>query len=158
MADPLEAAKFLDVEVDHVARSGVFVASGRRWRVEIARAREASGAKDTTDGRGGNPCLAGDFASRATQPAQIDHTIPDGLRGGLVKAKGPRRSVSERLQAASFEAAHPLSDGLEANSEGGGDRSWRLLLEDYAPRDLGSTMRGRTGILVDVHSAYLRRN
>ena len=50
MADPLEAAEFLDVEVDHVARGFMFVTSSRLWRIEIAGAGEPCGAQDAADG------------------------------------------------------------------------------------------------------------
>lgn len=40
----LEAAEFLDVDVDHVAGIGVFIAAGRRGWIEIAGAGEPGGA------------------------------------------------------------------------------------------------------------------
>lgn len=55
MAVLSEAVEFLDVEVDHPAGSGVFIASRRRWRVEIAGAGETSGAQDAADSRGKSP-------------------------------------------------------------------------------------------------------
>jgi hypothetical protein len=70
-----------------------------------------------------------------------------------VKAIRPGRAVSQRLEAAGFEAVHPLPNRLEANPESGGDSSRRLSFKDHTAYDLSSTMGSGAGILVDVHSA-----
>lgn len=114
--------------------------------------------QDAADGRGRNACLAGDLATRAAQSAQTDHVLLNNLGCRLMKAMRPRRAVSERLQPADAEPAYPLGNRLETGTEGGGNNARRLALDDHPARDLGSTMQRGVGILVDVHSAYLRRN
>ena len=51
-----------------------------------------------------------------------------------------------------LEARDPFADGLDADAEIGGDFGFGLPLDEHAAHQFGSTMRGETGILMDVHS------
>ncbi len=64
----------------------------------------------------------------------------------------------ERLQSARAEPTYPLGDSPEADPKGRGDDARSLTFDNHPSGDRGSTMQRGAGILVDVHSAYLRRN
>jgi len=62
VADPVKAAQFLDVDMDHLAGSVSFVSPHRFAGFEIAPSVEAVAGQDSSDGGAGNAGLLGDPA------------------------------------------------------------------------------------------------
>jgi hypothetical protein len=68
------------------------------------------------------------------------------------KPFGTGGAITKAVLARCLEARDPFADGLEADAESGGDFGLGLPLDEHAAHQFGPTMRGETGILMDVHS------
>ena len=69
-----------------------------------------------------------------------------------MQAVWPRAAVLKAGLTFSLEAFDPFTDSPRADPEGCGYGLWDLLLDQYAAYQFRSTMGGKTGILMDVHS------
>jgi hypothetical protein len=79
---------------------------------------------------------------------QFDRRLPGA-------AVGPAGPIDQRPGRGGPGPRHPLAHGPLADAEGRRDLVGRLLLGDDTPNNLGSTLRGGPGILVDVHPSLL---
>jgi hypothetical protein len=75
VADRVEPAELLDVDVDHLAGTVAFVSPGRLGRLECRQPVEAQAPKDAADRCRGKTQLVGDLLAGAALAAQ-------GLDGG----------------------------------------------------------------------------
>src|SRR5262249_9333765 len=74
MADTLETAEFFDVDVDHLAGRGSFVAAHRLDRLQVTHPVQSQSPQDAADGRRRYTDLDGDLLAGVAPPAQrLDH-------------------------------------------------------------------------------------
>src|SRR6188474_2655360 len=78
VADLVEAAELLDVDVDELAGVLAFVAPHRLGRLEVPEAAQAGALEDAADRGGRDPGGLGDVLAREAPAAQRDHLIDDG--------------------------------------------------------------------------------
>src|SRR5215207_7667673 len=86
VADLVEAAELLDVDVDELARVLAFVAPHRLGRLEVPEAAQAGALEDAADRSGRDPGGLGDVLAREAPAAQRDHLIDDGRARRLSQA------------------------------------------------------------------------
>ena len=70
VADPIELAKLLDVDVDDLAGRGAFIAADRLGRLERRQPVEAQAFEDATDGGGRDADFRSDLFAGVALPAQ----------------------------------------------------------------------------------------
>ena len=109
----------LDVEMKHVAGSGMFVADHGRSRMEIAPAAEPDAPQDAADGSGTETCGLGDLISGAMLTAQGDDFIDQAGASAAGTVSWPGRTVAQTSQAEAAIAADPLSYGFRSDIEAG---------------------------------------
>ena len=153
-----KAAEFLDIKVQQVARVRVFVTPDGRRRVEGTKASKPLAAEDSTDGSGRHPDSGGDLGAGPAQPAQGGDAIDDSGRYRPWRAVRTRAAVEQAVGALSPIAGYPLAHRACADPEGAGQRLRGLALVENPPDNIGSTLRGQLGILMDVHSVLLPGN
>jgi hypothetical protein len=69
MADAIELAQLLDVDVEDLSWSGPFIATDWLGRIERRQAIEAQPPEDAADGGGRNPDFRGDLRAGVALPA-----------------------------------------------------------------------------------------
>lgn len=143
MADPLDAAEFLDVEVQPLARRGAFVAHdgwlGWRW---LARHR----AQHTTErGLGQAGALRDLGIDQALAPA--GQRLRAAFHGDPPRAVARSgRAVAQAGRAGGLVAGEPLAHGFWADGEGRCCGLHRLSLMEHHAHDVRSTTQGSPGI------------
>jgi hypothetical protein len=152
-----EAAQLLDVEVEELARLGVFIAEGRRFgRIERREAVEMMATQDARKSGLGDWEDHHDLsvgASLAAQGEDLGFEPGRGLAGLMMR---DRRTVDQASgKAAFFGASQPAADGLfaDAESDGGGAQGEMELrvLESH----LRSSERSKSSI--SVHDVRVQR-
>ena len=127
----VKAAEFLDVEVQQVARVGMFVAADGRRRVEGTEASKALAVEDPTDGGGRHPDGSGDLSAGPAQPAQGGDATDDSGRYAAGRVVRTRAAVEQTVGALGPIAGYPLAHGARTDSDGVGHRRRGLaLVED----------------------------
>jgi len=156
MADPADAAQLLDVEMEQLPRLRPFIppAGGDRLRrpqprqPELAQAARHRGPTQADTLR--------DLRPRPTpptpQPLHLDHEPARDRAGRMV---GPARPILQG-QLPLRRPPGPLPDGAIAQPEAARDRRLGFAPVD-ACRDQGSTVRGGSRILMNVHPERLLR-
>src|SRR5215203_3848440 len=86
VADLVEAAELLDVDVDEFAGVLAFVAPHRLGRLEVPEAAQAGAFEDAADRGGRDPGDLGDVLAREALAAQRDRLIDDGRARRLSQA------------------------------------------------------------------------
>ena len=86
VADLVEAAELLDVDVDELAGVLAFVASHQLGRLEVPEAAQAGAVEDAADRGRRDPGGLGDVPAREALAAQPDHLIDDGRARRLSQA------------------------------------------------------------------------
>ena len=97
--NPLITGHSLDVEMQHVARSGVFVTDHRRSGMEIAPAAEMGALQDTADGGGTEQGSLSNLIGGAmltTQGQDLLHQVGSGATRTMA---WPRRTVPQTRRA-----------------------------------------------------------
>ncbi len=151
MADAVDAAELLGIEVQQFARPLALVAHDRRLRVQISEPAEPQPAQDTAHRRTRQAELFGDAApALALSPQPLDR---------LVAFAGRRIAVSRGRRAAVLEgdlAARPIPlqpfvgpPYGQANRHGGIGNLPTLILDPQNHQE--STWRRQPRILVNVH-------
>ena len=90
MADLLEAAELLDVDVDQLAGVLSLVATGRLGRFERLDAIEAEAPENAADARRRDAGLGGDLLAGEALPAQRFDPFDKGCRRRLAHTMRPR--------------------------------------------------------------------
>jgi hypothetical protein len=116
-----EAAEFLDVEMQEIAGSGMFVALNGSRRLQIAEAIEFESPQDTADGSRAEPGVSGDTATGPALAAQVFYLLHKLQGGGFTQVMGTRTAVPE-VGGISLIATDPLAGGLGADFELGCSR------------------------------------
>ena len=147
-----EAAQFLDVEVEELARMVAFVADdgGLDW-FERREPVEAVAAQDARKRGLGDGEHEKDLGIRAALPAQRED-LGFELGAGLARLMvGDRRVIEKTLgKVGSFGAREPAADSLFTDAESEGRVAQRETEFDVRARHLGSRERSESGISVHV--------
>ena len=107
MADLVEAAELLDVEMDEFARMLALVAAHGFGGLESLEAAQAGGGEDAADGGGRDPDGLGDVGSREPVAPQRDHLMDDDLGVGRRSLLGrDERSASPAVPSLLKRASH----------------------------------------------------
>src|SRR6266852_6612791 len=99
VADLIELAEFLDIDVDHLARPIPFVATGRRGRLQGTQLVEPQLLENTAHGGGRDAGLGGDLLAGPALAAQAFNTVDDGLRCRLIQTMRPRVAILQAGKA-----------------------------------------------------------
>ena len=83
MADALEAAELLDVDVDHLAGMLALVAAHRFGRLDVLQPRQSGTLEHPADGGRRDADLTGDVLAGQALPPQRDDAFGDSAGGGL---------------------------------------------------------------------------
>src|SRR3954469_10041489 len=128
MADPVEAAELLDIDVDQVAGMFALVAANRRGGFERLHAVEAEAPEDAAD-RGRRDADRGcDVLARPALAAQSFDGRDRGCRRRPVQVMGPGGAIVQAFDAFGLKARHPLAHGFDGDAESGRDGRRRLSL------------------------------
>ena len=155
MADPVEAAELLDVDMDHLARGFALVADDRRGRLQILDPAQAETLENPADRCRGDTGLLGDLLAGPTLATQRRNPLSGHLRGRPAQAMRPRGAIDQASRTFGLEAGDPLACRFGRHAHGGGHRPGRLGFNQHPPHQLGSTERPQAGILVQVHPVPL---
>ena len=98
MADALEAAELLDVDVDQLAGMLALVAADRLGRLQRRDAVEAEALEDAADGGRRDADLGGDLLAGPALAAQGFDLLDDRRRRRPVQAMRPRRAILQALR------------------------------------------------------------
>jgi hypothetical protein len=152
MADAVDPAELLDVEVDQLAGPCPLVADDLRLGVERLEPTEAVAAQDQAHGgdRAAEP--AGDGGARQALAAQRQDLGLRRLAQAGWAVVRPGRAVGQAGLALQGMASSPLAHGLGRDPGRGGDAGHAPALSQALDHQ-ASTMRRVLGILVDVHPA-----
>jgi hypothetical protein len=155
VADPVEAAELLDVDMDHLARRFALVANDRRGRLQILDPAQAQTLQNPADGCRGDAGFLGDLFARPTLATQRFNPLNTRLGGRPVEAMRPRGAIDQARRAFGHEAGDPLADRFGRHAHGGGHRHGHLAFSQHPPHQLGSTVPRQAGILRHVHPVPL---
>src|SRR5215207_9676739 len=150
VAEALEAAKLLDVEVDELARLLALVAADPLGRLERLEAVEAEPPEDAADRGRRDPGFGRDLLAGPALATQGFDLRDDGRRRWPMQPARPRGAVLEAFTALRREAGQPFAHGPRADACGSCGGLRRLPAQHLLHNPL-STKRRQTGILVDVH-------
>ena len=157
VADLLEAADLLDVDVDQLAGAGALVAADRHGRRQVLEPAEPAPAQHAADRGRRDADLPGDLVAGPALATPRDDLRDDVVGRRPTQPMGPRGAIEEPPRALGLEALAPLVHGLHLDPEVRGHGLARLAQDQHAADEFGSTMRRQSGILVDVHSVSLGR-
>jgi hypothetical protein len=150
VADAVEAAQLLDVEMDHVAGVVALVAACRGLGFDILHAAEPRRSEHAADGGGRDADDPGDLVARHLLPAQRHDLGSNTIGRRMAEPVWPGRTVRQTGRSFGGEPRHPLADRPRA--DGCGSRYSRQPLPAHdAANDRLSTKRRGSRILVNVH-------
>ncbi len=150
--DGLETSDLLDVEVEEIAGSGMFVTHDGRSRFQIANAAEVEAAQDAADGgatESGGQRDAQPGPALATQPF---HQVPLLGRTTTRRAQRTGRSILQAQTSLLLITPDPLGCGFGADFELGCSRVQSQRPGKNFIGQLPSQNGSESGILVEVHS------
>ena len=104
---PVEAAEFLDVEMQQVARVRVFIAADGRRRIEGAEAGNPLAAKHPTDGGGRDPDGGRNLRAGPAETAQRNDLDGDSRRQRPADTVWARTAVAQAVGALGLVAGPP---------------------------------------------------
>jgi hypothetical protein len=151
MADAVDAAELLGVDVEQLAGAGALVANHGRPGLEGGEAAEAEAAQRQADGRAGPLQAARDLRPGQALAAQaLDR---GGDLGGQPagRAGGRRAAVVEGALAARPPPRQPLVRGAHRHPGGQGGVLDPPAMLAHPRRQKDSTMHRHARILVNVH-------
>ena len=127
--DLLIAGHALDVEMEQIAGSGMFIAHDGRSRMEMTPAVETSALQNAADGSGAKASGLGDLIGGAQIAAQ-SYDLGDQLRRGSARAvQRTGGTIAQAGQPQGAVAAPPLGGGFSADVERGCSRVQRQPLD-----------------------------
>src|ERR1035437_1360876 len=128
-----DTSQLLDIQVQQVARSLMFVARVHRHGLQVAHAVELQATQDAADG---GPTQAGVLrdavAGPALPPECCDAVDPLG-GGGLMKSMGARTAVGQTVRSVLPITPDPLGRRLRRDAEAGRGQLQRHTLFHYFP-------------------------
>ena len=155
VADAVDAAELLGVDMDQLAGPGALVAHRRRLGFQRGEPAETEPAQHRPDGGNGHPERAGDPGAAPAQPAQSLDLRHSRRRQTVSAAPRRRAAVSQRRHPASAIACQPLGGGARRYP----CRNGRIahpptFLPDPANHEV-STVDRHACMLVNVHPRLL---
>jgi hypothetical protein len=151
VADALETPELFDVDVDQLAGVLPLIALHRLGGLKVAHSAQSDAPEDTADGRRRDACELGDMLSGEALATQRNDFIAHRLRRWLAEPMRARRNVHQPLSPRPPKSFDPFPGSFRANVESVRDFADRVAAFDDAARQLRSTVRRQTGILMDVH-------
>src|SRR5262245_23086706 len=152
MADAVETAELLDIDVYQVARLVTLIATHRLCWPKVLQPRQ-SGPLEHPAHRcrrdGDHTC---NVLARKAQAPQRNDPIGHSPFGCMRTAPGPRRTVGHAGTAFGLVALDPSLHDLRRHRELQRCLGWGKAAFNDRKRHLLSTQRRETGILMNVHS------
>ena len=151
VAGPYDAAEFLDVQVQQIARRGVLVAHHRRRRLEPRQPIHPLTGKPAAHGRYRHALLRGDRADGQAVPAQGQRRV---ALASIQRGAQPMRTTAAIDQpriALGAMARQPFTRAALGDS-GIGSGGLEAGAVDAVDQGL-STQEGQSGMLMAVHPA-----
>jgi hypothetical protein len=150
MADLVEAAKLLDIDMDHVAGMISLITTHRFGRLQVTHPVQSQTPQDAADSRWRHAPVRSDLFACKTLPAQDFDLFDDRRRRRPVETFRPRRAIHQTRSPLGFEAGNPFARRPRADACGFCD-GLRPLPAQHLQNQTLSTQRRRPGILVHVH-------
>src|SRR5579863_9403211 len=147
-----KTAQFLDVQMQQITGTRVFVASRRRGWIQISQATDPLALQDAAD-RGRTQ--AGRTSNAAAGPALATkrlHLLDQRRRGRTIEAVRTRTAIQQASAAVRLKTAHPLGRSTRADFELGCSRVQSHSWSRSPSCQRLSTIQSKSGILMDVHS------
>jgi len=146
-----DAAEFLHVDVDQLARPGALVATDRLRRLQAREPAEADPQEHRRDGRGRHPEELGDLGTgHPHAPEGGDRLDPSG-RGHVCDPPGRGAAVEQPRLALGAVAAHPFAGRPHAHSGGLGRLREREALLGHEQDHPPPALRAERRITVELH-------
>jgi hypothetical protein len=150
VADDLDAAQLLDVDVDELSGVVSLVATNGLLRVQVLEPREALPGQDAGHRGRTRADSRGDLRSGLPTPAPAKNLFDNDGRGLTRRTMGPRTAINQCRRAGLLIATFPLSSSSAGNTgrlggTGHGDTCLDPLDQQH------STGRASSGILVKLH-------
>src|SRR5579862_4194226 len=152
MADAVDSAELLDVEVDHLAGPLALIAAYRLGWFQSPDLVEPQPVQDATDGGGGDTELGGDLLAGIALAAQAFDFGAGGQRGLVARRMGARRAIAQAVNAIFAEPLDPLGDGLCRGVELPGGCGLAQPAVHHRSHHYLSTFGRQASIVVAVHS------
>src|SRR5690606_5076776 len=152
MADPIEAAEALDVEMDQVTRLGIFVTYDRFGWSKVFHPGQAGPLENAADGGGGNACLPGNVPTGQALSAKTDDLFDNAFVRLSRAAFGPRRTITHPGGPFLLEALNPARYDLARYGIDAGSLCFGERAAHNSHGHFPSTQRRQSGILMNVHS------
>ncbi len=118
VAGTAEAAKVLDIQMQHVARGLVLVAVVGPRRIEMTEAMEAGGLDQARHGAHAYAQCPGDLAVGLALPAPGEHLPDERQRGDMGTAAKASATVLQARGSSLAEPLEPLVDGAGTDIHG----------------------------------------
>jgi hypothetical protein len=150
VADDLDAAQLLGVDMDELSGTVSLVAADGFFRVEILEPRETHPGQDAGHRGRTRADSRGDLGPGLPASTQSEDLIHNDGRGLTRRAKGPRAAIDQRRLPGLAITSFPLRSGSAGNTGrlgGAGRGDARLDALDHQ----NSTGRASSGILVKLH-------
>ena len=152
VADPLEAAELLDVDVDQFAGRLALVADHRLGRLQIPHPAQAQRAQDAADRGRARRLSPWRSACRSSAGGEARRSAPRPRAACRLRSRCGRDERSSRPAGPSvWNRPTHFFTVLTVHAEGRRHGLRRLAPFQHSPRHLGSTVRRRTGIPMQVH-------
>jgi hypothetical protein len=150
VANAIDPAELLDVDVDHLARMLALVAASRFARLQCTDLVEPEPPQDTADRCWRQVQIGGDLLAGVALAAKSLNPPNKRFRGRPAKAMRSRAAIVQSRQTFAMIAINPFANGPRADACGPGNCPRRLPALDQ-PHNPLSTTRREPGILVHVH-------
>jgi len=124
-----KSAQGLEVEMEQITGSGMFIANQRYSGFEIAQAVEAQATKNAADGGAAAACQAGNVQAGEALATKLFHLLDLMDRSTVRRAMRARGAVQEAGSALLLVAVDPFGGSMGADVEGGGRRLQRRSLQ-----------------------------
>jgi hypothetical protein len=146
-----ETTELLDVQMEQIAGVFVLITPWGLFRFECRETVETSSGKDSAHRRPTGPDRLGDALHGPAPVPKLDDPILGLTRSLARTAQRARGAVMQALLAVCLEPLDPSTDRTGINPEGPGGGTDRPAEHEHAMDEAGSTSRGQTGIVVNVH-------
>jgi len=147
-----EASQLLNIEVEQIARRSMLIANQRYSRLQIAHAVQTEAAENAADGSTAQASSLGNVEAGEALAPQLFDVLRQRLPGTTWRAMRTRSTIVQTRRPMLLIAAGPLGGSTGANTEGGGRGLQSHLLNKDVLGQLLSTDKGKSCILMDVHS------
>lgn len=150
MADDLDAAQLLDIDVDELARQIPLIAANGLPGVEILESGQTRSNQDASYGGRARADSRGDLRSGLPAATQLEDLLDDEQMGLTGRTMRPRAAINQPRLAGLPIPAFPFRSGSAVNTgrlggAGYGDACLNALDHQH------STGRASSGILVKLH-------